>query len=309
MKNKKVIFMGTPEFSVPVLKMLDENCQLIGVVTQPDKIVGRNKEVEFSPVKKYALEKNIPVFQPNRIRREYQFLENMDIDLIVTCAYGQIIPKEVLDLPKYGCINVHASLLPKYRGSAPIQWALFNGDDSTGVTIMFMDEGMDTGDIILEREIKIEDSDDSGTLHDKLSVLGKDTLLEILPSVFAGTVKRIKQGNDFSLAPMIKREDERIDFNTKGIDIINKIRGLNPWPKANIIIGEREIKVMKASFVECKVEKVGVIVVLDKNRLGISCQDGVIYLEEVKPSGKGGMNIKSFINGLNKDKFLGMVVL
>ncbi len=309
MKNKKVIFMGTPEFSVPVLKMLEENCQLIGVVTQPDKIVGRNKEVEFSPVKRYALEKNIPVFQPNRIRREYQFLENMDIDLIVTCAYGQIIPKEVLDLPKYGCINVHASLLPKYRGSAPIQWALFNGDDSTGVTIMFMDEGMDTGDIILEREIKIEDSDDSGTLHDKLSVLGKDTLLEILPSVFAGTVKRIKQGNDFSLAPMIKREDERIDFNNKGIDIINKIRGLNPWPKANIVIGEREIKVMRASFVECKVEKVGVIVVLDKNRLGISCQDGVIYLEEVKPSGKGGMNIKSFINGLNKDKFLGMVVL
>lgn len=309
MKNKKVIFMGTPEFSVPVLKMLEENCQLIGVVTQPDKIVGRNKEVEFSPVKRYALEKNIPVFQPNRIRREYQFLENMDIDLIVTCAYGQIIPKEVLDLPKYGCINVHASLLPKYRGSAPIQWALFNGDDSTGVTIMFMDEGMDTGDIILEREIKIEDSDDSGTLHDKLSVLGKDTLLEVLPSVFAGTVKRIKQGNDFSLAPMIKREDERIDFNNKGIDIINKIRGLNPWPKANIVIGEREIKVMRASFVECKVEKVGVIVVLDKNRLGISCQDGVIYLEEVKPSGKGGMNIKSFINGLNKDKFLGMVVL
>ena len=146
MKNKNIIFMGTPDFSVPVLKMLIENTNVLLVVTQPDKIVGKDKTVSFNPVKKLALEENIPVFQPMRIRKDFEKLKNLDIDLIVTCAYGQIIPKEVLDMPKYGCINVHASILPKYRGAAPIQWCLFNNDDVTGVTIMYMDEGMDFGE-------------------------------------------------------------------------------------------------------------------------------------------------------------------
>ena len=148
MKNKNVVFMGTPDFAVPVLKMLIEKTNVIMVVTKPDKRVGRNKELTFSPVKKVALENNIPVFQPIKIKNDYEKLTEEKIDLIVTCAYGQIIPKEVLNLPKYGCINVHASILPKYRGSAPIQWAIINGDKETGVTIMYMDEGMDTGDII-----------------------------------------------------------------------------------------------------------------------------------------------------------------
>lgn len=308
MKNKNIVFMGTPDFSVPVLKMLIENTNVLLVVTQPDKIVGKDKTVSFNPVKKLALEENIPVFQPMRIRKDFEKLKNLDIDLIVTCAYGQIIPKEVLDMPKYGCINVHASILPKYRGSAPIQWCLFNNDDVTGVTIMYMDEGMDTGDIIKIKEILILDSDNVGTLHDKLSKLGCDLLLEVLPTIFDKTNDRIKQGNNYTMAPMIKREDERLDFNEEGKKIIGKIKGLNPWPLANIIINNQEIKVLEAEFVQKKVDNTGIIKEIDKKNLGITCKDGIIYLKKIKPSGKKIMEINSFLNGIDKEKYLNMEV-
>lgn len=308
MKNKNIVFMGTPDFSVPVLKMLIENTNVLLVVTQPDKIVGKDKTVSFNPVKKLSLEENIPVFQPIRIRKDFEKLKNLDIDLIVTCAYGQIIPKEVLDMPKYGCINVHASILPKYRGSAPIQWCLFNNDDVTGVTIMYMDEGMDTGDIIKIKEIPILDSDNVGTLHDKLSKLGCDLLLEVLPTIFNKTNNRIKQGNNYTMAPMIKREDERLDFNEEGKKIIGKIKGLNPWPLANIIINNQEIKVLEAEFVQKKVDNTGIIKEIDKKNLGITCKDGIIYLKKIKPSGKKIMEINSFLNGIDKEKYLNMEV-
>lgn len=308
MKNKNIVFMGTPDFSVPVLKMLIENTNVLLVVTQPDKIVGKDKTVSFNPVKKLALEENIPVFQPMRIRKDFEKLKNLDIDLIVTCAYGQIIPKEVLDMPKYGCINVHASILPKYRGSAPIQWCLFNNDDVTGVTIMYMDEGMDTGDIIKIKEIPILDSDNVGTLHDKLSKLGCDLLLEVLSTIFNKTNDRIKQGNNYTMAPMIKREDERLDFNEEGKKIIGKIKGLNPWPLANIIINNQEIKVLEAEFVQKKVDNTGIIKEIDKKNLGITCKDGIIYLKKIKPSGKKVMEINSFLNGIDKEKYLNMEV-
>lgn len=308
MKNKNIVFMGTPDFSVPVLKMLIENTNVLLVVTQPDKIVGKDKTVSFNPVKKLALEENIPVFQPMRIRKDFEKLKNLDIDLIVTCAYGQIIPKEVLDMPKYGCINVHASILPKYRGSAPIQWCLFNNDDVTGVTIMYMDEEMDTGDIIKIKEIPILDSDNVGTLHDKLSKLGCDLLLEVLPTIFNKTNNRIKQGNNYTMAPMIKREDERLDFNEEGKKIIGKIKGLNPWPLANIIINNQEIKVLEAEFVQKKVDNTGIIKEIDKKNLGITCKDGIIYLKKIKPSGKKVMEINSFLNGIDKEKYLNMEV-
>ena len=308
MKNKNIVFMGTPDFSVPVLKMLIENTNVLLVVTQPDKIVGKDKTVSFNPVKKLALEENIPVFQPIRIRKDFEKLKNLDIDLIVTCAYGQIIPKEVLDMPMYGCINVHASILPKYRGSAPIQWCLFNNDDVTGVTIMYMDEGMDTGDIIKIKEIPILDSDNVGTLHDKLSKLGCDLLLEVLPTIFNKTNDRIKQGNNYTMAPMIKREDERLDFNEEGKKIIGKIKGLNPWPLANIIINNQEIKVLEAEFVQKKVDNTGIIKEIDKKNLGITCKDGIIYLKKIKPSGKKVMEINSFLNGIDKEKYLNMEV-
>ena len=308
MKNKNIVFMGTPDFSVPVLKMLIENTNVLLVVTQPDKIVGKDKTVSFNPVKKLALEENIPVFQPMRIRKDFEKLKNLDIDLIVTCAYGQIIPKEVLDMPKYGCINVHASILPKYRGSAPIQWCLFNNDDVIGVTIMYMDEGMDTGDIIKIKEIPILDSDNVGTLHDKLSKLGCDLLLEVLPTIFNKTNDRIKQGNNYTMAPMIKREDERLDFNEEGKKIIGKIKGLNPWPLANIIINNQETKVLEAEFVQKKVDNTGIIKEIDKKNLGITCKDGIIYLKKIKPSGKKVMEINSFLNGIDKEKYLNMEV-
>ena len=308
MKNKNIVFMGTPDFSVPVLKMLIENTNVLLVVTQPDKIVGKDKTVSFNPIKKLALEENIPVFQPMRIRKDFEKLKNLDIDLIVTCAYGQIIPKEVLDMPKYGCINVHASILPKYRGSAPIQWCLFNNDDVTGVTIMYMDEGMDTGDIIKIKEIPILDSDNVGTLHDKLSKLGCNLLLEVLPTIFNKTNDRIKQGNNYTMAPMIKREDERLDFNEEGKKIIGKIKGLNPWPLANIIINNQEIKVLEAEFVQTKVDNTGIIKEIDKKNLGITCKDGIIYLTKIKPSGKKVMEINSFLNGIDKEKYLNMEV-
>lgn len=308
MKNKNIVFMGTPDFSVPVLKMLIENTNVLLVVTQPDKIVGKDKTVSFNPIKKLALEENIPVFQPMRIRKDFEKLKNLDIDLIVTCAYGQIIPKEVLDMPKYGCINVHASILPKYRGSAPIQWCLFNNDDVTGVTIMYMDEGMDTGDIIKIKEIPILDSDNVGTLHDKLSKLGCNLLLEVLPTIFNKTNDRIKQGNNYTMAPMIKREDERLDFNEEGKKIIGKIKGLNPWPLANIIINNQEIKVLEAEFVQKKVDNTSIIKEIDKKNLGITCKDGIIYLKKIKPSGKKVMEINSFLNGIDKEKYLNMEV-
>ena len=303
MKNKNVVFMGTPDFAVPVLKMLIEKTNVIMVVTKPDKRVGRNKELTFSPVKKVALENNIPVFQPIKIKNDYEKLTEGKIDLIVTCAYGQIIPKEVLNLPKYGCINVHASILPKYRGSAPIQWAIINGDKETGVTIMYMDEGMDTGDIISISKMAITSYDNVGTMHDKLSILGAQALEKELKSIFDGSAIRIKQGNDWTLAPMIKREDEHLNFNDYGENIINRIRAFNPWPLANILIDDKEIKIIEAEFKKEKVNKANCMII-NKNKLGISCLDGIIYLKKIKPFGKKEMNIESYLNGINKEEYI-----
>ena len=308
MKNKNVVFMGTPDFAVPVLEMLIAKTNVIMVVTQPDKEVGRKKELVFSPVKKVAISHDIPVFQPVRIRKDYDVLKELDIDLIVTCAYGQIIPKEVLELPKRGCVNVHASILPKYRGAAPIQWALLNGEAKTGVTIMYMDEGMDTGDIIKIAEMPIMDTDNVGTLHDKLSILGKDTLESVLDNLLNGIVIGIKQTDDYTLAPMIKREDEVINFNDSGQNIINKIRALTPWPLANFSLNNKEIKVISAEFKKCNIKGTGKIVEITKDSLGISCKDGIIYLKIIKPFGKKEMPISSFINGIKKEEYLNKVV-
>lgn len=302
MKNKNVVFMGTPDFAVPVLKMLIEKTNVIMVVTKPDKRVGRNKELTFSPVKKVALENNIPVFQPIKIKNDYEKLTEGKIDLIVTCAYGQIIPKEVLNLPKYGCVNVHASILPKYRGSAPIQWAIINGDKETGVTIMYMDEGMDTGDIISISKMAITSYDNVGTMHDKLSILGAQALEKELKSIFDGSAIRIKQGNDWTLAPMIKREDEHLNFNDYGKNIINRIRAFNPWPLANILIDDKEIKIIEAEFKKEKVNKANCMII-NKNKMGISCLDGIIYLKKIKPFGKKEMNIESYLNGINQEEY------
>ena len=305
MKNLKVIFMGTPDFSVPVLKYLIENTDVKLVVTQPDKEVGRDKKITYSPVKKVALENNIDVFQPVKIRDEFEIISEINPDIIITAAYGQIIPKQILDIPRLGCINVHGSILPKYRGASPIQMAILNGDEKTGITIMYMDEKMDTGDIILIKEIDIEKDDDTGSLFDKLSKLSVDALAKALPLIKDGINERIKQDDEkATYTKLIKREDEHLDFNDNGENIINKIRALSPYPLANFKINDLEIKVIKASFEKGNTNSIGEIV-YSKNAMKITCKDGFINLLEIKPFGKKQMDIKSYLNGSKKeDKYV-----
>lgn len=305
MKNTRVIFMGTPDFAVPILEMLTEKCNVIMVVTQPDKLVGRKQILTFSPVKKVAVEKNIPVFQPEKIRKEYDPILKANPDLIITCAYGQIIPKEILELPTYGCINVHASLLPKYRGGAPIHKAILNGEKETGVTIMYMDEGMDTGDMIEKQAIEILESDNVGTLHDKLSQMGTKLLEEVLPSIINGTNKREKQNNDeATYAYNIKREEEKIDFSKTGKEIINQIRGLYPWPTAHFELEGEEQKALEAYFEEKEVKKPGVVSEIKKDAIGITCKNGIVYITKIKPFGKKTMSVKDYLNGIKKEELL-----
>ncbi len=309
MKDLKVIFMGTPDFAVPVLKELIAKTNVVLVVTQPDKKVGRKQEISISPIKKVALEFNIPLFQPTKIKEEPDKVLATPADIIITCAYGQFIPKCILDYPRLGCINVHASLLPKYRGGAPIHYALINGEEKTGITIMYMDTKMDNGDIIAQKEIGISADDNVATLHDKLSVLGADLLIETLPSIINGENKRIKQEeNDVSFAYNIIREQERIDFNLPGKKIINQIRGMNPWPMANCLINGLEVKILEARFEKENNVEPSLIKVMDKNKLGITCLDGIIYVEKIKPFGKKVMNIKDFLNGIKREDYLGKKV-
>lgn len=304
MKNLKVIFMGTPDFSVPVLKALKENTNVVLVVTQPDKKKGRKQVLTKCPVKEFALKEGIPVISPEKIKLSYQEILNIPADIIITCAYGQIIPEEILNFPRLGCINVHASLLPKYRGGAPIHWCLINGEEKSGITIMYMDKFMDSGDIISQKEYMIKQDDTTEDLHNKLSILGANLLIDTLPSIINKTNKRVKQNEDeVSFAYNIKRSDEELTFNAQGEDIINKIRGLYSWPLANFKIKNQEIKVLKAHFEPKKVEKTGTILI-DKNSFAITCRDGLIYLDYIKPFGKKEMAIKDFINGIKKEEYI-----
>ena len=237
MKDKKVVFMGTPEFSIPVLEMLIKETNVILVVTQPDAYSGRGHNLKPSPVKEVALKNNIEVFQPTKIREDYNRILEVNPDIIITCAYGQIIPGILLNTPKYKAINVHASLLPKLRGGSPLHRCLINGYTETGITIMYMAEGMDDGDIIKQEKITISDSDNVGTIHDKLSEMGSKLLLETLPSIFDGTNERIHQDeSEVTFAYNIKKEEEKVDFNKTAREVFNQIRGLYPFPVAYTVI-------------------------------------------------------------------------
>ena len=285
MKDLKVIFMGTPDFAVPVLDVLIKNTKVILVVSQPDKLVGRKQELQKTPIKKLAEANKIEVFQPIKIREDYQKIIDLKPDIIITCAYGQIIPKALLDLPKLGCINVHASLPPKLRGGAPIHHALIDGYQKTGVTIMYMDEAMDSGDIIAQKEYEIKNSDNVGTLHDKLSLMGANLLLETIPAIINKTNNRIKQNSqEVTFGYNIKREEEHLDFHKTCQEIYNQVRGLNPWPLANIIIDDKEMKVIECTYELKEInQEVGVICEVSKDKLGITVQDGIVYLTKVKP--------------------------
>ena len=306
----RVVFMGTPDFSVPVLKGLIENYQVVGVVSQPDRKVGRHQEVEFTPIKKVAVDNNILVIQPEKIRKDYMSVLELKPDIIVTCAYGQIIPKELLDYPKYGCINVHASLLPRLRGGAPIHHAIIDGYEKTGITIMYMDEAMDSGDIISQRETEISDIDTLESLHDRLSEMGRDLLLDTLPSILDGTNQRIKQDiNEVTYAYNIKREEEYLDFNKSSRELFNQIRGLNPHPGSSCVIGEKEFKVFMARIEKIDTSKAipGEVLHIYKDGLGIATKDYELVITDIKPSGKKRMLASSFINGIKKEEYLGKV--
>lgn len=307
MKDKRVVFMGTPEFSVPVLEMLIEKCNVVLVVSQPDSFVGRKKELKFSAVKEVAVKNGIPVFQPNKIREDYNAVIDANPDIIITCAYGQIIPKILLDYPKYGAVNVHASLLPKYRGGSPIHRCIMNGDDKTGITIMYMAPGMDDGDIIAQSEISIDFCDNVGIVHDKLSVLGSEFLYEILPDIFSGNASRVKQDECLvSFAYNIKREEERLDFNDSVINVYNKIRGLYPFPGAYFMIDGEVIKVSDARISEELYDgEIGKIVSFFDDGFGVRCADGVIVITRLKPAGKKEMSCRDYINGKRKENLLG----
>jgi len=305
MKNKKVVFMGTPEFAVPILEMLIKETNVILVVTQPDKEVGRKHELKFSPIKELALKNNIEVFQPLKIKQDYQLILEKNPDIIITCAYGQIVPNELLETPKYKAINVHASLLPKLRGGAPIHHAIIDGYKETGITIMYMSEKMDAGDIISQEKVLIEDKDNVGTLHDKLSELGTKLLYETLPSIFNGTNNKIKQKEeDVTYGYNIKREEEKIDFNKTAEEIYNQIRGLNPWPLANAYLDDSEIKIIEANVVDGYSGQCGQIVDITKNSLIVKCKDKSLEINKIKPFGKKEMLVKDYINGIKKENLL-----
>ncbi len=306
MKNKKVVFMGTPEFSIPVLEMLIENTNVVLVVTQPDSYVGRKHELKYTPVKECALKHNIPVFQPEKVRKETDEILKCNPDIIITCAYGQIIPSVLLDTPKYKAVNVHASLLPKLRGGSPLHRCIIDGYSETGVTIMYMAPGMDDGDIITQKSIKIEDTDNVGTIHDKLSILGRDLLLETLPSIFNGTNGRTRQDeNEVTFAYNIKREEEKLDFNKTAREVFNHIRGMYPFPVSYTTLNGEIIKICESKIGAKTSGTVGEIISIYDNGIGVKCSDTEIIITKLKPSGKKEMMARDFINGRGKDKLLG----
>lgn len=301
MKDKKVVFMGTPEFSVPVLEMLIDNTNVVLVVTQPDKEVGRRHELKATPVKECALKHNIEVYQPIKIRNEYEYILEKNPDVIITCAYGQIIPSILLDTPKYNAINVHASLLPKLRGGSPLHKCIIDGYKETGVTIMYMAPGMDDGDIITQRSIEIKDTDNVGIIHDELSIMGRDLLLETLPNIFSGNITRTKQDpNEVTYAYNIKREEEKLDFNKTAREVFNQIRGMYPFPVAYTTLNGEVIKICESVIGNSTKGKPGEIIETSKEGISVMCKDKNIIITRLKPSGKKEMTAKDYLNGKNK---------
>lgn len=296
----KIVFMGTPSFSVPILEALIEKYEVIGVVTQPDKCVGRKQEIKFSPVKECAIKHGIPLFQPIKIRDEYQNIVDLNPDLIVTAAYGQIVGMKLLNAPKYRSINVHASLLPKYRGGAPIHEAIKQGESVTGVTIMYMEKKMDAGDILGVKEVKIEDEDNCGTMFEKLSYAGRDLLMETIPALIEGKIEPIKQiEEDATFAYNVTKEEERLDFTKPARDVFNHIRAYNPYPVAHMMLGNDVIKVYNSRVSsETHNVEVGTVIKVTKQGFLMACGNHTtLEVLEVQPSGKKVMKASDFANG------------
>ena len=308
MNDKKIVFLGTPEFSACVLQgLIDAKYNIIAVVTQPDKPVGRKRILTPTPVKEVALRHNIDVYQPVSLRKDYEFLKNMDFDMLITAAYGQILPQEVLDLSKVNNINVHASLLPKHRGGAPIHRSIINGDKTTGVTIMKMVYKMDAGCMYAKQEVEIDEQINTTELFNKLQYVGRDLLLKVLPDLLDNKLEGIEQNEDEATYSFnIKREEEKIDFNKTTLQDHNLIRGLAEVPGAYCIFKEKEMKVYKAKIYklcEDNVE-VGSLKIENKNELIVKCSDGYLRLLEIKLEGKQRMDVSAFLNGCNKQELV-----
>lgn len=297
----RVIFMGTPEFAVPTLTALIQEHEVIAVFTQPDKPKGRGKAMTFPPVKEKAAEYQIPVYQPVRVREEavIEEIREMAPDVIVVVAFGQILPESILNIPQYGCINVHASLLPKYRGAAPMQWAIIDGEKETGLTTMYMAKGLDTGDMILKEAIPIDSKETGETLHDKLSAMGGPLILETLRQLEAGTAPRIRQEDDLSCyAGMLHKEMGCIDWNQDAQAIERLIRGLNSWPSAYTYWNGRTLKIWDSDVVPYEgVEEPGTVIAREKQSFTVKCGKNGLKIQEVQLQGKKRMHTKDFLVG------------
>ena len=312
-----VLFMGTPDFAKESLESLyNAGYNIIGIVTNPDKPKGRGMKMIASPVKEFGLEKGIPVYQPLRVRNNDSFIDemkNLKPDVICVVAYGKILPKEILEIPKLGCINVHGSLLPKYRGAAPIQWAVINGEKQTGITTMYMDVGMDTGDMILKEVVDIGEDETTGELWERLSKIGGKLLVNTLKLIESGNAPREKQGDDFTIAPMLEKEMAQINWNEKtALEIKNLVRGLNPIMGAYTYINSKKIKLWKVNVLSNEefiglnfvsdlnldnVNNGDVIVANDKQGLFLKAKDAVIEAIEIQVEGSKKMNAKDYLRG------------
>lgn len=311
----RVVFMGTPDFAVPSLRALVSGGQdIVGVFTQPDRPAGRGKNLKPSPVKVVAEELGLPIFQPETIKTAewIEQLKDLAPESIIVVAYGQILPKDILHLPVKGCINVHASLLPAYRGAAPIHWAIIKGESLTGVTTMLMDEGLDTGDMLLKREIVISNQSTMGEIHDKLATLGAELLMDTLHESEMGSLIPTPQTGDSNYAPLLKREHERLEWSRRAIDLHDQIRGLNPWPGAFATFRGENLKIWRSTpFIrtDCAVEAEkescaetvlndpGQIIQVLGDSLLVQTGEGILRLSEVQPAGKRSMSARDFFNG------------
>ena len=298
----KILFMGTPDIAKGCLeKLINENKNVIGVVTQADKPIGRGKKMGMPPVKELALEYNIPVYQPIKARDEefINTLKEINPDVIVVVAYGQILPKALLDIPKFGCINVHVSLLPKYRGAAPINWVIINGEEKTGVTTMYMDEGLDTGDIILQRKFALSNEITAGELHDTMMVEGSELLIETLDLIEKGTAPRIPQNDEeSSYAPIMNKSLGKIDFTKSAKEIHDLVRGVNPWPSAYTTYDSKTMKVWKTKVLdESSNKECGTILKVDKEGIRVATKDKVLLIEDIQMPNKKRVAVCEYIKG------------
>ncbi|MCF6179969.1 MAG: methionyl-tRNA formyltransferase [Geopsychrobacter sp.] len=296
----RTVFMGTPDFALETLRgLIEAGVQMVGVYTQPDRPKGRGKKMTPPPVKELALQYEIPVFQPPKMRDPAAVaeLQTLRPDLIVVVAYGQILPKAVLDIPEYGCINVHASLLPKYRGAAPINKVIVDGQTETGVTTMLMDVGLDTGDMLIKKTLAIGASETAGELHDRLAPLGRVAMDETLRQLCAGTLKAQKQNDDETCyASMMKKEDGCIDWNRSALQIHNLVRGLDPWPAAYTQLGGETLKISRTAA-ETGAGQAGTIISADDEGLCVACGEGVLRIGELQLPGKRKMAVRDFLRG------------